>query len=253
MRYNILFILCFIFFVSCTEKDKSIVYSKKFNNYSNKGFTLIYDDNLFKNKLINKKINDRSLIVFNKYLVYETPVKITNLLNGKNLVAKIGKKAEYPYFYNSVISKRIAKDLDINLEHPYIEIRTLNQKNSFVINKAKTFDEEKKVADKAPVKGIIIHDINEKINKKDKSISKSELNKNFSYIIKIADLYFEHSAIILKNRLQNEYNVSKIKIKKMSKNSFRIYKGPYKNLDSIKKDYNDIIKLYFDNIEIIKL
>ena len=40
---------------------------------------------------------------------------------------------------------------------------------------------------------------------------------------------------------------------KLSKNNYRIYKGPFKNLESIKKDYKDIIKLNFENIEIIKL
>ena len=39
----------------------------------------------------------------------------------------------------------------------------------------------------------------------------------------------------------------------MSENRYRVYKGPYYNLDSIKNEYNDIIKLNFENIEIIKL
>ena len=253
MDYKIFFILCFIFFVSCAEEKSKIIYSKKFNNFSNKGFALIYDEKMFKNKLINKKLNDRSLIIFNNNLKYETPVKITNLLNGKYLVAKVGKDAKYPFFYNSVVSKRIAYELDMHQDQPYIEIKTLKQQNSFVINKAKTFDEEKKVADKAPVEGIIIKNINENENKNLIVKSKSDLNIYFNYIIKIADLYFEDSAKILKNRIENEYNISNIKIKKMSKNSYRIYKGPYKNIDSIKIDYNDIIKLYFENIEIIKL
>ena len=38
----------------------------------------------------------------------------------------------------------------------------------------------------------------------------------------------------------------------MSKNSYRIYIGPFNNLDSIQRAYNDIIKLEFENIEIIK-
>ena len=76
---------------------------------------------------------------------------------------------------------------------------------------------------------------------------------DFKYIIKIVDLYFEDSAKILINRLQNEYSINNIKIKKMSKNSYRVYKGPFNNLDSIKREYTDIIKLNFENIEIIKL
>ena len=83
------------------------------------------------------------------------------------------------------------------------------------------------------------------------NISKSIVS--FKYIIKIADLYFEDSAKILKNRLLIEYNITNVKIKKMSKNRYRIYKGPFNNLDSIKSEYTDIIKLNFENIEIIKL
>jgi len=253
MIYRIIFILIYIFAISCVQQSKKNNYSKKFISYSNKGFALIYDEKLFKKKLINKKLNDRSLYIFNKMLEEETPVKITNLINGKYVLAKVGKNANYPFFYNSVISKRIALDLEIDLNEPYIEIKTLNQKNSFIIAKAKTFNEEKKVAEKVPVKGIEIKNIS--INKNEDKIilNKSKNINKFKYIIKIADLYFIDSANILKNRLLNEYNMNNVKIKKMTKNSYRIYMGPFNDLDSIKREYRNIIKLNFENIEIIKL
>ena len=238
--------------MSCETNTKKINYTNKFVNYSNKGFTLVYDDSLFKNKNVNRKLNDRSLLIFNKVLNQETPVKITNLINGKYLVAKVGKTTRYPNFYNSVISKRIAQELNIDLNEPYIELKTLDQNNSFIIGKAKTFDEEKEVADKAPIEGIKIENLGDKIKLKNTGdIARS--NDSFKYIIKIADLYFLDSAKILKNRLLNEYNIENIKIKKMSKNSYRIYKGPFINLESIKNDYKDIMRLEFENIEIIKL
>ena len=255
MNCKIFLFIIFIFALSCAEQTKKINYSKKFNNYSNKGFTLIYDEKLFKSKFINKKLNDRSLLIFNNALEKETPIRITNLINGKYLLAKVGINANYPLFYNSVVSKRIASELEIDLNEPYIEIKTLNRKDSFIIGKAKTFDEEKEVANKVPVEGIIIKNIGNNTNVKETKIIKNKLKSNidFKYIIKIADLYFEDSAKILKNRLLNEYNISNVKIKKMSKNSYRIYKGPFNNLDSIKRAYSDIIKLNFENIEIIKL
>ena len=40
-----------------------------------------------------------------------------------------------------------------------MEIKTLNQKDSFIINKAKTFEEEKEVADKVPIQEIKIKNI----------------------------------------------------------------------------------------------
>ena len=249
MIYKILFIL-FLFLFSC-EKKVSNVNFKNLKNYSNTGFALIYNDDLYKKKIISKKINERSLIVFNYNLKNNTQVKIINLLNNKYLFAQVGKKARYPLFYNSVISDRIAKDLEIDPNQPYIKIQTLNTSNTFVANKAKTFDEERIVADKAPVSGILIKNIS--VNKD--ALKNNEKNKinDFKYIIKIADLYFEESAIMLKKRLIEDFKFKNIYIKKLTKNSFRVFKGPYEDLDSIKKEFYNISKLKFENIEIIKL
>ena len=253
MNYRLLYLFYFTLIFSCTEKSANINYDNKFIHYSNKGFALIYDDTLFKKKIVNKKINDRSLTILNINLKNETPVRITNLINGKFLIAKVGKNSRYPLFYNSVISKRIAEDLQINSNEPYVQIQTVNHKNSFIIGKAKTYKEEKKVANKAPVESISIENIsnNSYDTKKSNIIKRSK--RKFNYIIMIAELYFEDSAKMLKNRLIDEYNVKNIKIEKISKNNYRVYKGPYRNLDSIKNEYNDIMKLNFENIEIIKL
>tara|TARA_B100001175_G_scaffold316515_1_gene330637 strand:+ start:1992 stop:2753 length:762 start_codon:yes stop_codon:yes gene_type:complete len=253
MYFKFLYLFFFIFFISCGDKSKKINYSNNFINYTNKGFTLVYNENLYKKKFINKRINNRSLLIFNNSLKKETPVRITNLINGKYLIAKVGNRINYPNFYNSLISNRIAEELEISLEEPYIEIKTLNHSDTFVAGKAKTFEEEKKVALKVPVEGIVIENISINVKKNKKNLKQSNSNIDFKYIIKIADMYFEESAIILKDRLQNDYNIKGIKINKVSKNTYRIFLGPFKNIDSIKSDYNDIIKLNFENIEIIKL
>ncbi len=253
MTKTIFFSIFFVLIVSCADQSKEINNLKKFKNYSNKGFALIYDESLFKKKIINKKINNRSLLIFNNYLEHETPVKITNLLNGKYLIAKVSLDANFPLFYNSVISNRIAQELELDSSEPYVEIKTLSQNNSFVIAKAKTFNEEKKVANKLPVEGIIIKNIsNIKVITK-KTAKKPKPSVNFQYNIKIADFYFKDSAKNLQNSLLNEYSIKNVKLKKMSKNRYRIYTGPFNNLDSIKNAYSDIIKLNFENIEIIKL
>tara|TARA_B100001250_G_scaffold405652_1_gene423483 strand:- start:2629 stop:3387 length:759 start_codon:yes stop_codon:yes gene_type:complete len=252
MNYKFILVFCFILFVGCENKSSNVEFNKNFDLYSNKGFALIYNDDLLKKKIVNKKMDERSLIVFNINLKEDTPVKITNLINGKNLVALVQNKSTYPKFYNSVISQRIAKDLEIDQSEPYIKIQTINSRNSFIANKAKTFDEEKKVATKAPVESITIKNIGlTKEIKENNKIEKKIIE--FNYIIKFADLYFEDSAIMLKDRLLDEYKINNVSIKKLSNNSFRVYKGPYKNLKSIKNAFNSILNLDFDNIEIIKL
>ncbi len=257
MNYKYIIYFFFILLFSCENKSSKTNYSKNFEHYSNKGFALIYNDTLYKNKILNKKIDHRSLIIFNDKLDIDTPVKITNLLNGKNLIAKVGKKSNFPFFYNSVLSDRIAKDLLIDPSEPYVQIQTLNLRNSFVANKAKTFDEEKEVANKAPVDDITIQNIGivenlDKVKVKEKDTKKLKTN-DFNYIIKFADLYFEDSAIMLKDRLFEEFMITNISIKKLSNNNYRVYKGPFKSLESIKKAFGDIKKLNFENIEIIKL
>ena len=250
MKLKIIIFLAIIL-TSCETTNNKVITNKDFKNYSNDGFALIYNNDIFKKKIVSKKIDQRSLIIFNNKLKKDTDIKITNLLNEKYLIAKVGKKSKYPIFYNSVISERIATELEIDLDQPYVRVETINTNNIFVANKAKTFDEEKKVANKAPVDSISIKNIS--LNKdKNKEIIEKE-NTKFEFIIKFADLFFEDSAIMLKKRLEEEFELKDINIKKMSKNLYRVYKGPFYNLGSIKNVYNEISEVNFENIELIKL
>ena len=250
MKLKIIIFLAIIL-TSCETTNKKVITNKDFKNYSNDGFALIYNNDIFKKRIVSKKIDQRSLIIFNNKLKKDTDIKITNLLNEKYLIAKVGKNSKYPIFYNSVISERIANELDIDPDQPYVRVETINSSNTFVANKAKTFDEEKKVANKAPVDSISIQNIS--IEKDNNSKVEKVKNTKFEFIIKFADLFFEESAITLKKRLEDEYNLKDINIKKMSKNLYRVYKGPFYNLGSIKNVYNEIANINFENIELIKL
>tara|TARA_B100001059_G_scaffold203958_1_gene212952 strand:+ start:1026 stop:1796 length:771 start_codon:yes stop_codon:yes gene_type:complete len=248
-----LYILIFLLLMNCSNKNfqKKSINNIFDNSYSNKGFALIYSEKLFENKIISKKIDERSLIIFQRNLKINTQVKITNILNNKFIIAKVGKKSSYPSFNNSVLSKRIAKDLDLDLNEPYVEIIEINKNTAFIAKKAKTFDEEKKVASKAPVNSISINDL--KITESSKAKKKKKKKKrNFSYEIKIASFYFESTAKIMLNRIKTETIITNPKIKKISDNEYRVYLGPFDNIDSLKKSYNGISILEFDNIEIIK-
>jgi len=135
----------------------------------------------------------------------------------------------------------------LNLNEPYIEISEILNSSSFVAKKAKTFDEEKQVADKAPVETISINDL----NSNEKKVNKIIKNK-FTYIIKIADFYFIDSANLMVKRIKQETSVNKIKLKKLTETNYRVFLGPFNDLSSLKKAFNDINMLNFENIEIIK-
>jgi len=246
---NFLLVVIFLLFANCTinnhSVDKKNTILKK--GFSNKGFALVFNQKDYDNGLISNKIDERSLIVFQKNLKTNTPVKITNILNNKSLIAEIGKTSNYPAFNNSVISIRIADELDLNIDEPYIEIIEISKNSMFIAKKAKTFDEEKNVAKKAPIKSIDINDLNT-INEKEKKIFK----RKFSYEIKIADFFFNDTAKLMVSRIINETVVKNPKIKKINKEKYRVFLGPFDKIYSLQKSYNDISILEFENIEIIK-
>ena len=245
------------------EETKSIVQKKEIKEiqkknekeelvnivYSNKGFALIYSEDT--NNSLEYKLDDTSINILSPNLPNGTPVRITNIINGKSLLTVVKNKTILPIYYNSVITNRIVSELSINPSEPYVYIETINSNKLYVANDVKTFDEEKEVANKAPVDDIMVQSISLETEKKE---SKTEnFVTNFNYIIKFADFYFEDSAIMLKNRLFEEYKIENILIKKLSQNNFRVYKGPYKDFEKLKKGFHNIENLDFDSIEIIKL
>ena len=206
MKFNkILIIFTFLIITSCDQykvSNKAILDIKPEKKYKNTGFTLIYDK-----ELSIKKLDDRSLNIYHSYLKKKSFVKITNPSNKKSLIAEvISNKEKYSNFYNSVISTRIAETLELDLNEPLVEIILISKDSTFIAKKAKTFEEEKEVAEKAPIDGIKINDLNDSSINKSKKFS----NDKFSYSIKVADFYYKKTAEIMIDRIKKESMTFKI-------------------------------------------
>ena len=251
MHFKKFLLIFFIFFLSaCNQFDKnnkSLVYVSE-QKYSNTGFALIYEDQLKKEKKISKKIDNRSLLIFHNKIKKNSFVKITNPVNNKSLIAEVvGNNVKFSNFYNSVITKRIAEELSLDPNEPYIDLILISQNSTFIAKKAKTFDEEKKVAEKAPVDGVTIDNLGSE-KEKETNIKK----KKFSYSIKIADFYYRDSAENMISRINKETNIKNSIIKKLSKTKYRVLLGPFNDIKKLEKSFNDIKILKFENIEILK-
>ena len=245
MNYKILLILFSFFLIGCVqipnELNKNEIKLEK--KYSNSGFALIYDESL--NKI--KKLDDRSLIIYHKSLKRKSTVKITNPKNDKSLIAEVkSNNQKFSDFYNSVISKRIAEDLDLDFNEPLLEIVLVSRNSTFIAKKSKTFEEEKKVAEKAPIDGIQIKDLNSKPKKKKKNIK-----LKFSYSIKLADFYYKSSAKMMISRIKNETNIKNSRIQQLSKTKFRVLIGPFNDIKSLKETYEKLSPMNFENLEIL--
>ena len=238
-----------LFVSNCTAINQTKIQTSQLleDPFINKGFALIYNENHLKEKIISKKIDERSLIIFQKNLKKNTKVKITNIKNNRSIIATVGNNANYPSFNNSVLSIRIADEINLDKKEPYVEILEILENSVFVAKKAKTFEEEKKVATNVPVNNISISDLNSTQIK-----SSTKATNKFSYKIKIADFYFRDTALLLIDRINNETNVKDVKIEKIMENKYRVYLGPFYNINTLQKSFNDINILEFENIEIIK-
>ena len=104
------------------EKSKRI---KEKKYYTSTGFALIYNDNLFdegsinkklsRNAVIDNKLNNEEIIVIHSSLKKNTPIKIINPDTSIVVETKIFRKADYPNIFNIVLSKKIATILELNL------------------------------------------------------------------------------------------------------------------------------------------
>jgi len=251
MSYKSLLIVLFIFLLGCEQNNlnKNAVNQEIMTKYKNSGFALVYNPMLKKEKKISKKIDNRSLLIFHKSLKKNSFVKITNPVNQKTVIAEvISNNVKFSDFYNSVITSRIAEELSLNLNEPYINLVLISQNSTFVAKKSKTFNEEKKVAEKAPVDGIQIDNLGE-INQPKNETIKEEI---FSYSIKIADFYYKDSAKNMSDRIINETNIRNPLIKTISNTKYRVLLGPFNDIKKLEDSFNEIKSLDVDNIEIVK-
>ena len=162
-------------------------------------------------------------------------------------VAYVWYKEKFSNFYNSILSSRIAEELSLDLNEPYVDLVLISHNSTFVAKKAKTFDEEKKVAEKAPVDGIKIDNLSDDI--KSEEVTKDRI---FAYSIKIADFYYKDSAKNMSSRIISETNVKNPIIQTLSKTKYRVLLGPFNDIKKLEKTFNEIKSLNFENIEILK-
>ena len=248
MNFRIILLLILSLLLSNCEqttqrKSKQIIFDIE-KRYKNIGFALIYNDDIQD----IKKLETRSLDIYHKTLKRKSKVKITNPKNGNSLIAEVkSNRIKFSNFYNSVLSLRIAETLELDLNEPYVEISLISKNNTFVAKKAKTFEEERSVAEKAPIDGIQINDL--KTKKIKKKLTKS---KKFSYSIKVADFYYKETADMMISKIKSKNSLSDVKIIKLSDTKYRVLIGPFNDIKSLRESFEKMNSLNFENLEVLK-
>ena len=147
MKFNLNYIYLFVFLFSCTQDMKIIKKHPKViePTYSSKGFALIYEDSIFESNIVNKKLNNNQNYVLHSFLKNDTLVSISNPFNSKTLTAKVRKTINYPSIYNIVITKKMADNLDLDIDNPYVEVSTIKKMISLLQKKRLFLMKKKKL------------------------------------------------------------------------------------------------------------
>jgi len=247
LKKILLIVVVFLNLIACANNT---IYEKKKKEkeyYSSSGFVLVYDENLYKEKIVNKKINNENLLTMHALLKRNTPIRIMNPSNSKSIETKVHKKANYPKIFIIVISKEIANYLELDKENPFVEVEEIKKNKTFIAKESNTFEEEKNVADKAPVDEIEMDEITKS---KEKIIKKIAKKNNF--LIVISDFYYQESAVNLKKELSKKISLDNIMVKKINDNKYRLLVGPFKNFNALKTTYISLNNLGFESLNIYK-
>ena len=241
MKFNLFIILFFL--VSCTYTNNNS--NKKI--YSSSGFAYIYNEQDYNDRIIKGKLDNSKIQISHQKIKTNALVKIINPKNKESIIIKNFKKVKFPDFYKILITKPLAEKLNINPEIPLVEIIEIKKNKSFIAEKAKIFNEEKKISSNAPVTSVKISNISK--NKKNKTKKNS-----IKFNILIASFYSKDTAIFLKERIIKEvssYDSKKLNIYKSKNNEINLISGPYKAVNLMKNDYILLKKFGFEELDII--
>ena len=239
MKFNLLLISLLIF--SCTTSSTN---KGELEPYTSKGFALIYNDLDYDKKLISHRLNNLNLEIGHNRVKKNSIIKITNPENKKSIELKVNKKINYPNFYKIILTEKVAKKLGLDTNLPYVDIQEKFKNKSFIAKKAVTHSEEQKVFNRAPITKVQIDNLSS-LNNKRKKIQK--------FTIIVGDFYSGESAKNLKDTLEHMYvKKGSLKVKKLAKNKFRLFAGPYSSINTLKERYFELNKYGFEDLDIIQ-
>ena len=241
MKYK--FFPLLLILLSCSNHLTTIKSKKP---YESSGFAYIYNDFDFNEKIIKGKMNNEIMQISHQNLKVGTLIKIINPKNKENIVLKNSKRIKYPEFYKILITKPVATKLKLNTNLPLLEIIEIKKNKSFVAEKAKIYNEEKKIPSKAPVANVQISNIS-----KNKILKGNKGSENI--FLHIGTFYSIKTAKFLKERIIEEIkdlDQKKLKIKKINSKETQVILGPYNSVNLLKNDYIKLQNFGFEDLNV---
>jgi len=200
----------------------------------------------------NEIFHSENLSAAHRSLPLPSTIRVTNLYNGYSVAVRINHRGAYSNTNIINLSDKVFKILKIGGQGDFVRISLIPQNETFLLNEAYTYEEERKVVE-APLSTVSIDELGENkekevVNKDEKVNTERNLNgfrimENFKkykeIYISIATFKFEESANYLKEQL-SKFDVEIMKFKNLNnENMYRVTVGPYEDIDHVMEVLND--------------
>ena len=178
-------------------------------------------------------------------------VKVTNLSNGYSIRVRVNHRGAFSNTNVINLSSGVFDKLNLNKKGDLVHITLIQQNETFLINEAYTYDEEKKVVE-APISSVTIgtidesseeSDIDEKNEEVEISLDGFEIIDNYQY----NDVYISVALFSFRENAQKIVDTISVKhqakiIERINNNGTKKYMvviGPFKNIDNMLRILND--------------
>lgn len=234
------------------EVDGRWFYPQDYSYFEEIGIARLLDNLKTGEKTRNGEIyHDEIMMGAHRSLPLASIVRVTNLSNGYSVRVRVNHRGAFSNTNIINLSSSVFDKLKLNIQGDLVKIALIQQNETFILNEAYTYDEEKKVVE-APVSSVTIGTIDESSanpdvndNNEDLEISLDgfQIVDNYQY----NEAYIRVASFSFKDTAQNIIDTINIKhdlkiIEHFNNNGVKKYMvviGPFKNIDNLLRILND--------------
>ena len=231
------------------EIDGKWFYPQEYSFFEEIGIAKTLNDLKTGKKTKNGEIyHDEIMMGAHRSLPLPSLVRVTNLSNGYSVRVRINHRGAFSNTNIIKLSTGVFEKLKLNKLGDLVKISLIQQNETFLVNEAYTYDEEKKVVE-APISSVIVgtvyesNDESETDERNEISLDGFQVLENYQYkdtYIKVASFNFRENAQSIVDTISNKHSAKIIEhINNEGVKKYMVVIGPFKNIDNLLRILND--------------
>ena len=232
--------------------DGKWFYPQDYDYLEEIGIAHILNDLTTGDKTRNGEIyHDEILMGSHRSLPLPSIVRVTNMSNGYSIRVRINHRGAFSNTNVVNLSTGTFDKLKLDEQGDLVKITLIKQNETFILNEAHTYDEEKKVIE-APISSVTIGNIDDKLpdlqvnndnDQVDISLDGFQVLDNYKYeqiFIKLASFSFLKNAQDIVKKINDNHPTGIIEhLGSSGEKRYMVVIGPFKNIDNLLRILND--------------